>query len=49
VTALVTQGAPASEATPVNPRSPYAEAKASAYWLVNNYREEYDLHAFTGI
>lgn len=44
-----TQGQPANEQTPFNPRSPYAVAKASAYWLVNNYREAYKLYACTGI
>jgi len=44
-----TRGAPATEQTPFNPRSPYAVAKASAYWLVDNYREAYQLHACTGI
>jgi GDPmannose 4,6-dehydratase len=44
-----TQGKPANEQTPFNPRSPYAVAKASAYWLVNNYREAYNLFACTGI
>ena len=44
-----TYGNPANEKTPFNPRSPYAVAKASAYWLVNNYREAYDLYACTGI
>lgn len=44
-----TQGHPASEKTPFNPRSPYAVAKASAFWLVNNYREAYNLFACTGI
>jgi GDPmannose 4,6-dehydratase len=44
-----TQGHPANEQTPFNPRSPYAVAKASAYWLVNNYREAYHLYACTGI
>lgn len=44
-----TEGRPASEKTPFDPRSPYAVAKASAYWLVNNYREAYDLYACTGI
>lgn len=29
--------------------SPYAVAKTSAYWLVNNYRDAYDLYACTGI
>jgi GDPmannose 4,6-dehydratase len=44
-----TAGMPANESTPFNPRSPYAVAKASAYWLVNNYREAYGLYACTGI
>jgi GDPmannose 4,6-dehydratase len=44
-----TQGQPANEKTPFNPRSPYAVAKASAFWLVNNYREAYNLYACTGI
>ncbi len=44
-----TGGLPATEATHFSPRSPYAVAKASAYWLVNNYREAYDLYACTGI
>ncbi len=44
-----TAGIPATEITPFSPRSPYAVAKASAYWLVNNYREAYGLYACTGI
>lgn len=44
-----TAGAPATENTPFNPRSPYAVAKASAHWLVANYRESYGLYACTGI
>lgn len=44
-----TGGETASEITPFNPRSPYAVAKASAFWLVNNYREAYNLFACTGI
>ena len=44
-----TGGAPADESTPFRPRSPYAVAKASAHWLVANYRESYGLHASTGI
>jgi len=39
----------ANESTRFNPRSPYAVAKASAYWAVANYREAYDLFACTGI
>ncbi len=40
---------PANESTPFHPRSPYAVAKASAHWLVSNYREAYGLFACTGI
>ena len=39
----------ANELTPFHPRSPYAVAKASAFWLVDNYREAYSLFACTGI
>jgi GDPmannose 4,6-dehydratase len=39
----------ATEATPFRPRSPYAVAKATTFWLVANYREAYSLHASTGI
>jgi len=42
-------GAPANESTPFYPVSPYAVAKSSAYWLVNNYREAYGIFACTGI
>jgi GDPmannose 4,6-dehydratase len=44
-----TGGVPANETTPFSPRSPYAVAKASAFWLVNNYREAYGLFACSGI
>jgi GDPmannose 4,6-dehydratase len=44
-----TKGQPANEQTPFSPRSPYAVAKASACWLVNNYREAYGLYACTGM
>lgn len=40
---------PASEETPFHPRSPYATAKAAAYYAVENYREAYGLFACTGI
>lgn len=40
---------PASEGDPFRPRSPYAMAKASAFWAVANYREAYGLHACSGI
>ncbi len=41
--------APATEASPFRPRSPYAVAKACAHNLVANYREAYHLYACTGI
>jgi GDPmannose 4,6-dehydratase len=44
-----THGEPANESTPFYPMSPYAVAKSSAYWLVNNYRESYGLFACSGI
>ena len=44
-----TKGVPATETTPFHPQSPYGVAKASAFWLVNNYREAYSLFACTGI
>ena len=42
-------GQPASETTPFMPRSPYAVAKATAFWEVANYRDAYNLHACSGI
>lgn len=39
----------ANEMTPFHPRSPYAVAKASAHWLISNYREAYGLFCCTGI
>lgn len=44
-----TGNVPADESTPFQPRSPYAVAKSTAYWLVRNYREAYGLFACTGI
>lgn len=44
-----THGEPANELTSFYPMSPYAVAKTSAYWLVNNYRDAYGLFACTGI
>lgn len=44
-----TNGEAANEKTPFKPKSPYAVAKASATWLVDNYREAYGLFACTGI
>lgn len=40
---------PADEDTAFKPRSPYAVAKATAYWEVASYREAYNLFACTGI
>ena len=39
----------ADEDTAFRPRSPYAVAKAAAYWEVANYREAYDLFVCSGI
>ena len=39
----------ADERTPFRPRSPYAVAKATAFWEVANYREAYGLFACSGI
>ena len=44
-----TGGIPATEETPFRPRSPYAVAKAAAFWEVANYREAYGLYACSGI
>ena len=44
-----TLGNAADEETPFRPRSPYAVAKAAAFWQVANYREAYGLFACTGI
>jgi len=40
---------PQNEASPMQPRSPYAAAKLYAYWMVRNYREAYGLFAVNGI
>ncbi len=40
---------PATETTPFRPRSPYAVAKAAAFWQVANYREAYHLFTCSGI
>ena len=40
---------PQTEKTPFYPRSPYAAAKAYAYWITTNYREAYDMFACNGI
>lgn len=44
-----TDGVAADESTPFRPRSPYAVAKAAAFWEVANYREAYGLFASSGI
>jgi len=41
--------APQNETTPLRPCSPYAAAKAYAYWLTVLYRESYGLFAVNGI
>jgi GDPmannose 4,6-dehydratase len=40
---------PQSEATPFRPRSPYAAAKAMAYWMTVNYRESYGMFCVNGV
>ncbi len=40
---------PQRETTPFYPRSPYAAAKAYAYWITVNYREAYGVFACNGI
>jgi GDPmannose 4,6-dehydratase len=40
---------PQKETTPFYPRSPYAAAKAYAFYIVRNYREGYGLYAVNGI
>lgn len=44
-----TGNAPATETTPFSPRSPYAVAKSTAFWVVQNYREAYGIYACSGI
>jgi GDPmannose 4,6-dehydratase len=41
--------APATEETAFHPRSPYAVAKAAAFWETSIYREAYGLFACSGI
>lgn len=40
---------PITEHTILNPVSPYAISKASAHWIVKNYRESYGMYACSGI
>ena len=44
-----TNGLAANESTPLNPKSPYAIAKSTSFWLVSNYREAYNIFACSGI
>jgi GDPmannose 4,6-dehydratase len=44
-----TGGKAACESDAFRPRSPYAVAKAAAFWQVANYREAYELFACSGI
>lgn len=44
-----TDGERANEETPFRPRSPYAVAKAAAFWQVANYREAYNIFACSGL
>jgi GDPmannose 4,6-dehydratase len=40
---------PQNENTAFEPRSPYAAAKAYAFWMTRNYRDGYNLYACNGI
>ncbi|MDC3953897.1 GDP-mannose 4,6-dehydratase [Polyangium jinanense] len=40
---------PQRETTPFHPRSPYAAAKAYAFYVAQNYREAYGMHISNGI
>ena len=40
---------PQNEKTEFNPRSPYAISKLYSYWIVNHYREAYNMFACNGI
>ncbi len=40
---------PQRETTPFHPRSPYAAAKAYAYFIAQNYREAYGMYVCNGI
>ena len=44
-----TNGLPADEGTPFQPKSPYAVAKAAAFWEVASYRDSYGMYACSGI
>lgn len=40
---------PQNENTPFHPQSPYAVAKLYAYWMVENYRDGYNMFTVNGI
>jgi GDPmannose 4,6-dehydratase len=40
---------PQTESTPFHPRSPYAAAKAYAFYITQNYREAYGMYAVNGL
>jgi len=44
-----TKGIAATEKTNFHPQSPYAVSKTSAFWLVDNYRNAYDMFICYGI
>ena len=44
-----TGGGQAHEGSPFAPRSPYAVAKAAAFWAVANYRMAYGIYACSGL
>ena len=44
-----TDGIAATEETNFHPQSPYAVSKTSAFWLVDNYRNAYDMFICYGI
>ena len=44
-----TKGIAATEETNFHPQSPYAVSKTSAFWLVDNYRNAYDMFICYGI
>ena len=40
---------PADENTPFSPKSPYAAAKAAAFWLVASYRQSFGIYCCSGL
>ncbi len=40
---------PVTEDMPLHPLSPYAISKASAYWILTNYRESYNIYGVNGV